>query len=370
MSVHAVRRLIREGVPASWSTPQVERFATELYARAVEAERVRRIHPGRVDLMARRRALAKMTFAAEARERALLPIRARLEELEDRRGCVAGSWTPRAELARELGVSSVRLGRWLERGRVPLENMPDVLAWAQARIDEQLLRAEKQAGIERLIALAKRPGYEHTFGRGDAKPAARAPDLHDQQYEIDNRDVRGFMWEKRAEAFSTMALIGDLERWALGVRVPSHVHLGRARNWVVTALCSIYKRRQGGRSPGPQRHFGAQQDPHNFSRDLQIGAAVSSTTIRRGGLGRAVRLWKAEMIAEHCESEIVFVHGLIIRHWRRRSDGERRAFERRERNEWRDKQRALAAQRHGKNRRVRKQARKQALGRKRRPGRK
>jgi hypothetical protein len=283
---------------------------------------------------------------------------------------VPGSWTPRAELARELGVSSVRLGRWLDRGRVPRENMPGVLEWAQGRIDEQMLRAEKQAGMERLIALAKRPGYEHQLGGGEAKPAVRAPDLHDSAYEVDNRDVRGFMWVRRVEAFSTMALIGDLEEWALGVRVPRHVDLGRARYWVVTALCSVYRRRAGGKSPGARRSFDRSQDPHNFSRDLEIGAAISSSTIRRGGLSRAVRLWKAEMVAEHCESEIVFVHGMIIRHWRRRSDGERRAFERRERNEWRERQRQLGERRRTKNKAVRKRARKQALGRKKRPGRK
>lgn len=340
----------------------MESFASSLYARAVEAERQRRLHPGRQQLMARRRQLAAIVYAPEARERALLPIFARLAELEDRRGCTPGSWTPRAELARELGISSVRLGRWIERGRVPTENMADVLDWAQRRIDEQLIQAQKRGAIERLLEEAKRPGWEPQLsGSREKKPAQRAPDLHDGEHEIDNRDARGYNWIRRVESFSSMAMIAELETWALSVRVPRRVHLGKARLWVVTALCSIYKRRAGGRSPGARRSFG--RDPYELGRDLQIGAAVSSTTIRRGGLPRAVRLWKAEMIAEHCQSELVFVHGLIVRHWRRRADGERLAFDRRERELWRQRSKEHTERRKRSAKTKRAKARKKALRR-------
>lgn len=327
-------------------------------------------------MLERRRLQAAVVYSDSARALALRPIAEALRELEARSACAIGSWTPRAELARELGVSSVRLGRWMARGRVPVSMMPLVSEWASRRIEQQLQRMARMQLVEDLIARAKRPSLAHGLPGAPKAQAARSPDLRDHSGVFQSSINVGYQWVKRVEAFSTFELMGKLEKWALSRVLPPTAKIGRAKLWIVTAICSIYdppdslaakderrQRRRRSKSPGAYRQFERKVDHQQMGRDLMLGAAISSRTVRRGGLERAVRLWLENMIVETCENELVFIHGLIVRNWRTRGDRERSAYVKREFARWEKTHRAEERKRERERDRVRQSARQKALGR-------
>lgn len=376
MPVGVIRRWMRDGPTPAWAPARVEAFANQLLTVAHESEQRRRANPELRALVERRRALAELDYPLVARQAIVAVIESALGELEERRACAYGSWTPRAEVAREIGVSSVRLGRWLARGRVPVSQMPAVNDWAQRRVERALMRQERQQKVEDLIQRAKRPALAHGLPGAPKAQAARAPDLQDAQGPYQSADSVGYKWDKRVEEFSSFALINQLTQWALGRRVPESARVGRAKLWIVTALVSIYdppdslaakderrQRRRRTRSPGAFRQFERKVDKQQLGRDIMLGAVVSSRTVRRGGLERAVRLWRENMVTETCENELVFVHALIIRNWRSRGERERERFIERERREWEARHAAEEARRERDKARVRERARKRALGR-------
>lgn len=378
LTVATTRRMLRRGPPSTWGTAELEAFAAVLYQRAVASERQRRLNPAQQAVLERRRQQAALVYSVEARRAIVAVLESALRDLEDRRACAYGSWTPRAELARELGVSSVRLGRWLSRGRVPVVMMPAVGEWAQRRAEQALLRQARMQLVEDLIQRAKRPALAHGLPGAPKAQAARAPELIDREGIYQSAENIGYFWDRRVEEFATFGLIGKLEKWALSRRVPpkAQAKIGRAKFWIVTALVSIYdppdslaskderrQRRRRSKSPGAFRQFERKVDKNQIGRDIMLGAAVSSRTVRRGGLERAVRLWLENMTIETCENELVFVHGLIIRNWRGRGEKERQRYIDAELARWEAQQRAADEKRERERDRVRQRARKKALGR-------
>jgi len=376
MPAGSLRRLMAKGPPPSWSEARLVALAQKLVVVATESEKRRRAKPELQAMLERRRQQASVVYTNEARAAALAPIRAALGELEARAACAIGSWTPRAELARELGVSSGRVRRWLEAGRVPAAMMPIVSEWAARRIEQQLMRMARQELVGDLIQRAKRPALSHGLPGAPKAQAARAPDIRDGQGRFENADTVGYRWDRRVEEFATFELISKLEKWALSRVVPPNARIGRAKLWVVTALCSIYdppdslapkderrQRRRRSKSPGAFRQFERKVDKQQMGRDIMLGAAVSSRTIRRGGIERAVRLWLENMVTETCENELVFIHALIIRNWRRRGDTERDRYVKRDLERWERTHRSEERAREKERARVRESARQRALGR-------
>lgn len=376
MPAGSLRRLIVRGPPPSWPQARLEAFAQQLVFVVAQAEAERRRNPAKQAIVERRRQQATVIYTDAARAAALAPIRDALEEYEARSACAFGSWTPRAELAREMGVSSGRIGRWLEAGRVPAAMMPLVSEWAMRRAEQQLQRFARMGLVEELIARAKRPALAHGLPGAPKAQAARAPDLKNHEGVFQSADNVGYQWVRRVEEFSTFERISKLEKWALARRIPPTAKIGRANLWIVTAICTIYdppdslaakderrQRRRRSKSPGAFRQFERKVDKNQIGRDLMLGAAVSSRTVRRGGLERAVRLWLENMLIEHCENELVFIHGLIIRNWRTRGDRERDIYVKREFEKWERTHRAEERKRERERKRVRERARREALGR-------
>lgn len=376
MPAGSVRRMIRRGPPASWSEERLVELASRLMRSAVASEARRRANPALEAVLQRRRQQAAVVYTPAARAAALGPIRQALRELEARSACAIGSWTPRAELARALGVSSVRLGRWLAAGQVPTAMMPLVSEWAMRRVEQELTRMARMQLVQDLIGRAKRPALAHGLPGAPKAQAARAPDLSDHSGPFQSADNVGYQWVRRVEEFAEFSLISRLERWALSRKLPPSAKLGRAKLWIVTAICSIYdppdslaakderrQRRRRSKSPGAFRQFERKVDKNQVGRDLMLGAAISSRTVRRGGLERAVRLWLENMVIETCENELVFIHGLIVRNWRRRGDRERAAYVKRDFERWEKTHRAEEKRRERERNRVRQDARQKALGR-------
>lgn len=376
MPAPSLRRLLRPGTLERWAPARLEGLGNQLLAVAVDSEKRRRLNPAQQAVLERRRQQAAVVYSDAARAAALLPIAEALRELQARSACAIGSWTPRAELARELGVSSVRLGRWIASGHVPTAMMPLVSEWAARRIEQQLQRMARMQLVEDLIGRAKRPTLAHGLPGAPKAQAARAPDIHNHSGVFQSAVNVGYQWVRRVEEFSTFELIGKLEKWALTRTLPPTAKIGRAKLWIVTAICSIYdppdslaakderrQRRRRSKSPGAFRQFERKVDRQQMGRDLMLGAAISSRTVRRGGLERTVRLWLDNMITETCENELVFVHALIIRNWRRRGDSERDAYVKREFARWEKTHRSEERKRERERDRVRQSARQQALGR-------
>jgi transposase-like protein len=364
VSASSARRLTTDGPPRSWSERDLEDFAAQLYARADVVSRTR--DPGARAELERRRKLP--TYAEAAKVAAAQYLRLVVSELEGRRPCEPGTWSPRSGLARELGVSSVRLGRWLERGRVPSEFMPQYATWAEERAQREIRRIREQAQIEELIQAAKKPELQHTLSGSDAKAKqkARAPDLKTGEFRTESEQQSGYQWVLRVEKWCSFELIDAMVAWAEARRRPKGQEFSQSRNWIVTALCNIYDRasgnRKGRKSPGAFREFsGARQKERGTH--LQLNVPVSSRTVKTGGLARAVRLFRDEMTIEHCDNEYVFVAGLIVRNWRWRTDAERKNYRDRVQarldNEFELAKRALTK----KAAKIRSRAKKQALGR-------
>jgi hypothetical protein len=318
----------------------VERFAAELLRRAHENETAR--DPQVLAELRRRR--SRPSYAPAARRAAAEGLARALRELERRRPCEAGTWSPRAALAEELGVTSVRLGRWLAAGSVPEESMPAVSEWATLRAEAELRSLAEQGHVEALIEQAKKPAYAHTLPGAPRQFAARAPDLKTTEGRTESEEQSGYQWVRRVERWSTFELIDEWCRWAGSRRRPPGMLLGKF--WIVTALCSIYHprgRRPGKtKSPGAIRQFERQTDRQR-GRDLSLGVPVSSRMVRRGGLERAVKLFREAIMIEHCEHDQLFVHAVLVRNWRHRTDTERSNYRRRVQQRLLNEQ-ALAAQ--------------------------
>lgn len=335
-------------------------FASELLRRAHAAEQTRPAEVKR-ELERRRK---RPVFSLEARRAAALSLGRALGELERRRACEPGTWSPRASLAGELGVTSVRLGRWLAAGHVPEAFMVEVSAWAEARAEQQIRVIAEQGHVEALIESAKKPQVAHTLPGASKRFAARAPDLFTHEGRTESEEQSGYQWVRRIERWSTFKLIDELCDWAVTRQRPAGLMAGRY--WIVTALCSIYHprgRRPGKtKSPGAIRQFERKTDRQR-GNDLSLGVPVSSRMVKRGGLERAVRLFREAITIEHCEHDHVFVHALIVRNWRHRTETERANYRRRVSARIANEQ-ALEQQRKDKQRvKKREAARKKALGR-------
>jgi FtsZ-interacting cell division protein ZipA len=83
-----------------------------------------------------------------------------------------------------------------------------------------------------------------------------------------------------------------------------------------------------------------------------------------------VRRWRENMITEHCENELVFVHALIVRTWRTRGPRERSRYYERQERQKQTSERRERERRQAEHRRASERARKRALGRSSRPSRK
>jgi hypothetical protein len=202
-----------------------------------------------------------------------------LGQLEERAECAVGSWTPRAELARELGITSVRLGRWLARGSVPSSMMSVVGEWAERRAEAELLRMRNEQLAHDLIQRAKVPGKAHALPGMLPRQSVRAPDIISHEGPYENIDNVGYKWDRRVEEWSSFQLISKLGKWAASRVVPPKYKLGRLTFWIVTALVSIYdppdslrgnderrQRRRRTKSPGAYRQFEHRHDPQRMSR--------------------------------------------------------------------------------------------------------
>lgn len=368
--------MLVSGPPSRWSAERLERFAHSLFARAVDSERARRDNPSRQALLERRREQAKIVYSDAARVAAVRQLEAALGQLEERAECAYGSWTPRAELARELGVTSVRLGRWLARGKVPPSMMPLVSEWAERRAEAELLRMRNEQLAHDLIQRAKTPGQAHALPGMLPRQSVRAPDIQSHEGPYENIDNAGYKWDRRIEEWSSFELISRLSKWALSRVVPPKFKLGRLKFWIVTALVSVYdppeslrgsderrQRRRKSKSPGAYRQFERRHDPKQMSRHLELGAVVSSSTVPRGGLALAVKRWRENMIIEHCENELVFVHALIVRTWRARGPRERERYYQKQQREYEQSERGKQQKREREHHRAAERARKKALGR-------
>lgn len=368
LSESATSRLLKNGPPRRWSEERLTKFAEALYARADRVSKSRSATERDV-LAAKRR---EPVYSADARVAIVERLRRALAELEGQRACERGTWTPRSALARELGVTSVRLGRWLAAGRVPPESMEAVNDWAQQRAEAELRKISIQARLEELIQASKRPGAAPSLGGAKQKPAARAPDMKTEEGDVDSAKQSGYQWVLRIEEWSSFELIERMCQWARSRK--RREHLARpARRWIVTAFLSKYESpdseqrrpwRRGKRSPGAYRQFEEPRD-REIGRRLQLGAVASSGLVERseGGLEVAVERFQSAMTSEHCDHELVFVHSVLVRNWRVRGADERKA--RRERQNakfWNE--RALDEQRKAAEAaKVREAARKKALGR-------
>lgn len=366
LSESATSRLLKRGPPSTWSDERLVRFAEELYARSHAAAEQRT--PTERDVLEAKRKAPVYTLAA--RVAVVAQLRRALLDLEGRRACEKGSWTPRAALARELGITSVRLGRWLAAGSVPVDSMDRVSDWAQQRAEAELRRIALQSRLGELIDAAKKPALAPALTGAKQKPAARAPDMKTEQGATESDQQSGYQWVQRVEDWSSFALIDRLCTWALGRR-----RLGTtarpANRWIVTAFVTVYEppeseqRRPGNRrlkSPGAYRQFESPRD-RDIGRNLQLGAVISSGLVTRGGLERAVALFREHLTAEHCDHELMFVHAVIVRNWRLRGEDERKARRERENAKFFNLQ-ALADQaKEAAKATVRAQARKKALGR-------
>jgi hypothetical protein len=329
VSLGTARRLVKQGPPLRWSSARLEAYAQELYRRAhrFESERDPIV---RAELERRRRA---PVFATAARVAAVRSLTRALRQLERRRPCEKGNWSPRAELARELGITSVRLGRWIAAGHVPADFMPRVSEWAADQAERELRRIAERGQVEALIEQAKVPAFAHTLPGAPRKFAARAPDLRTHEGRTESEEQSGYQWVLRVEGWSTFELVERLYEWARTRRRPPGMSQS-GRWWIVTALCTIYHPHGRGsgpgrpKSPGAIRQFESATDRQR-GRDLSLGVPVSSRTVKHGGIERAAKLFRESMTIEHCEQEQVFVHGLIVRNWRDRSETERRNYRQR-----------------------------------------
>jgi hypothetical protein len=360
VSESAARRLVKEGPPRRWSDERLLRYASELYRRA-HGQAEERTQDEREELERRRR---RPAYSLEARRAAVEGLRRALAELERRRPCEPGTWSPRSALAQELGVTSVRLGRWLAAGSVPEESMPRASEWAMARAELQLRSIAEQGHVEALIEQAKSPAYAHTLPGAPRKFAAKAPDLKTTEGRTESEEQSGYQWVRRVERWSTFELIDELCAWAGSRKRPAGMLLGKF--WIVTALCTIYHprgRRPGKtKSPGAIRQFERATDRQR-GQNLSLGVPVSSRMVRRGGLERAVKLFRENITIEHCEHDHIFVHAILVRNWRHRTETERANYRRRVQQRL-SNERALAAQKKERAlAKKREAARKKALAR-------
>lgn len=327
VSVGTARRLVRRGPPSRWGEAQLLAYANALYLRAHVIETTRD-EAVRVALERKRRA---PVYSDEARQGAVRSLGLALDDLERRRPCERGTWSPRAELGRQLLVSSARIGRWMAAGRVPQEFMGRVMSWAQARAEEKMRRQEEQGHVERLIEQAKVPVYVHTLPGAPRKFGARAPDIVSQEGPLDYEETSGYHWALRVEDWSTFERIDLWTAWAASRRRPPGMR-APGRYWLVTALCTLYHpegRRTGKRkSPGAKRQFESPADRAR-GQNMSIGAPISSYLVKTGGLERAARLFHANLLEEHCELDQIYVHAITVRNWRNRSSIERRNYRRR-----------------------------------------
>lgn len=331
LSESATSRLLKSGPPRNWDDARLTAFAERLYAKAHGVSKART--PAERDLIAAKRKAP--VFADAARVAAAGQLARALSELEDRRVCERGTWTPRTELARELGVTSVRLGRWLRAGHVPAESMERVHEWATQRAEAELRRIALQSRLGELIQASKQPGLAPALTGAKQKQAARAPDMATGEGPTESDEQSGYQWVLRVEEWSSFGLIDRMCKWA-AVRKRKGPMARPAHRWIVTAFLSVYEppdqaqRRPEGRrgkrikSPGPYRQFESPRD-RDIGRNLQLGAVISSGLVTRGGLERAVDLFRAYMTGEHCDHELLFVHSLIVRNWRLRGEAERKA---------------------------------------------
>lgn len=356
LSESATARLLKNGPPRTWDDVRVERFAEVLYANAHRAAAAR--SPGaRAELERKRKAPA---IAPAAQVAAVRQLGWALVELEKRRLCEQGSWTPRAELARELGVTSVRLGRWIRAGRVPADSMERVTDWAQQRADAELRRVALQSRVGDLIQAGKRPAYAHGLPGAPVKQAARAPDLKSTAGLTQSEHQSGYEWVLRVEEWSSFELIDRMCAWALSRRRTGPM-AAPARRWIVTAFVSVFNAgSRSARSPGAHRQFDKEGD---LSRNLELGAVVSSRWVKGSSLEQAVARFRKNMTLEHCESELSFVHAVLVRNWRERTELERQNYRDRKNARFWAAERQAERKREAAANAVRAAARKKALGR-------
>lgn len=366
LSESATSRLLKRGPPRTWDDERVERFAQSLYASAHRASTTR--SPGaRAELERKRKA---PVYAAAAQVAAAAQLERALEELEHRRLCEKGSWTPRAELARELGVTSVRLGRWLRAGHVPAESMERVTEWAQQRADLELRRIELRSKVGDLIERSKTPAFAHGLPGAPVKQAARAPVMKTSEGLTQSAEQSGYEWVLQIEEWSSFELIDRMCQWARA-RERTGSMAKPARRWIVTAFVSIWEpgedfgRRRGNRrvrSPGGHRQFEQPRD-RELGRSLELGAVVSSRLVTRGGLARAVALFRENMTIEHCDNELLYVHSVLVRNWRERTEAEKQNYRDRKNARFWAEQRREELKREAEAAQTRAAARAQALGR-------
>lgn len=324
VSVRTARRLTLEGPPPRWTEDRLLQFAQALYTQAHQRQQDRDPVADRT-LRQRRQAPVYSETAQRAAAGSL--VRA-LRELEDRRACEPARWSPVVALSDELGVPAARVRRWVTAALVPQAYMDRVTGWAQARADREQTKIAERGRVEALIEEAKRPAFVHTLPGAPRKFAHRAPDLRTGERPTESEERSGYSWDLRVEKWSSFELIESLCAWAASRRRPGPL-AAPARAWIVTALCTIYhphgRQDRKTKSPGARRQFEHRRD-RQMGRDLSINVPVSSRTVKRGGLSRAVRLFREALTIEHCEHEQVFVHGLVVRNWRWRTESQRRNY--------------------------------------------
>lgn len=334
LPVVTVRRWAKNGPPLTWRPEFLERFAQELWQRQqaateqrdpVTGEWVSRRSPSERAALERLR--NRPRYADAARSAAVQRLRIELRRLERRRPCEKKTWSPRVALARQLGVTSIRLARWLASGRVPESYMPEYDVWAQTAQAQEETRQREQGEAQHLIELARKPGWSHSLRGVPARPARRTPDVRTGEGLFESQQNSGYEWRLRAEAWCTFERIEEWCDWAGSRRRPALKQARPAPYWIITALVTVLhgRNRRRLKSPGGFRQFGA-GSKRSLSNRLEIGGVVSTATLKRGGLPRAVRLFRAEMTAEFCEFETMWVHGILVRNWRRRGDLEQEAY--------------------------------------------
>lgn len=368
------RSWARRGPPVSWSETELLELMSRLYRRwraeddAIELPDRKRVWNERRRRQEKARAeRERPKYAEVTRRKAAEALVRELDELERRRPCEGGRWSPRAHLGRELGVRSSRIARWVAAGSVPEAFMPEFDAWAQARAEEKMRSDRERAQVEDLLAQAQGPGKAHVLtGSRGPRRARRAPVVPNNEGRTESEKTSGYSWRKSVEGWLTFSLIDQLAAWALARKRPPGALAKPARLWIVTALTSVLTApgQRGPRSPGGVRQFGA---PKSAARAvgvrLYIGTPISSRTVKRGGLARAVHLFRLDAIEHLCEFDSVWVHGLVVRNWRDRTPLEQANYRSREEARWEAQNRASRLKADRRRKKARALARKKARAR-------
>lgn len=252
------------------------------------------------------------------------------------------------EIAAQLGRSVKTVREWISRGRVPSRDLREFYLatrfWPRPTPEAELgcTKADMEE-MRRLMALARRPGYsETTMGAQLVQPI----------YPFRSREKRtesdfniGYEWAYRIGKFLSADVLDEMVELCRKARLPRG-YRGVARrwdHWMVTAVVVEYT--PPGTEFGPPdesdrnivRFFGEIEDEDGnvvldgggSDDDNETGGRMVINQGRSGSVQPTRKLAIAAFIRridEWMQKGIcIWVQGVILRNWRRRTDEERAA---------------------------------------------